>query len=166
MPLIIGSTTPKLVATATVASKAFPPSARMLRPACVAKGLAELTIPDAPLAGLVDVLWLGFGAGSATGAEVVGSVVSSPAIPSSEEVVSSPASSRGALFSKAVDGAQELSIATTNPTKNAKSILLKIRSQKDTLAEPTYNTGQEKQPLSSPMQRVGAHKTATPGHKQ
>src|SRR5215216_2190796 len=130
MPLIIGSTTPKLVATATAASKAFPPSARISRPACVAKGLAELTIPDAPIAGLVDVLWLGFGAGSATDAEVVGSVVSSPAIPSSEEVVSSPASSRRALFSEAVDGAQELNIATANTTKNAKSILLKYAPKK------------------------------------
>src|ERR671938_294591 len=98
MPLIIGSTTFRAAATATDASKALPPSARTFRPARVASGLAELTIPDAPTAGLVGVFSLGSGSEMAAEDEVVGSAVSPPARASSGEVVSSAVFSREAPF--------------------------------------------------------------------
>src|ERR671926_1933272 len=79
MPDIIGSTTFKAAPTATAASKALPPSARIFRPACVASGWAELTMPEAPTAGLVGVLWLGVGL-LARRVAVVDPVVSSPAL--------------------------------------------------------------------------------------
>src|SRR3712207_3307368 len=56
MPLMYGSTTPKEAATATAASKALPPSSRTSRPACVASGWAELTIPFVPTAARAGVL--------------------------------------------------------------------------------------------------------------
>src|SRR5215831_13574105 len=55
MPDIIGSTTFNVAAIATAASNAFPPAARMSNPACVARGWAELTMPDVPTAGTLDV---------------------------------------------------------------------------------------------------------------
>src|SRR5918993_3221712 len=58
MPLIYGSTTPREAATATAASKPLPPSSRTSRPACVASGWAELTIPLVPTAVRVGVLLL------------------------------------------------------------------------------------------------------------
>jgi hypothetical protein len=56
MPLMYGSTTPKVAATATAASKALPPSSRTSRPARVASGWAELTIPFVPTAARAGVL--------------------------------------------------------------------------------------------------------------
>src|SRR5215208_5985087 len=55
MPLIIGSTTPSEAATATAASKAFPPSSMIPNPARVVSGCAELTMPLVPTAGLAAV---------------------------------------------------------------------------------------------------------------
>src|SRR5918998_6070603 len=82
-PLIIGSTTLSAAATATAASNAFPPSARISRPAFVASGCAELTIPLVPIAGRVAVLLVagpstGSGSISSARAGDAGSVVSSP----------------------------------------------------------------------------------------
>src|SRR6266478_6662154 len=45
IPELSLSTTPRVSATATVASMALPPSLRTFRPACVAIGLTEATIP-------------------------------------------------------------------------------------------------------------------------
>src|SRR5215203_371329 len=98
MPLIIGSTTPKAAATTTAASNALPPLWRILRPDRVASGLAELTMPEAPTAGVVGVFTLGSGLEPAAGVEVAGLGVSSAARLSSKEVVSSPVSTCGALF--------------------------------------------------------------------
>src|SRR5215212_11794730 len=56
MPLMYGSTTPREAATA--ASKALPPSSRTSRPARVASGWAELTIPFVPTAARLGVLLL------------------------------------------------------------------------------------------------------------
>src|SRR5215210_492994 len=89
MPLIIGSTTFRAAATATAASKAFPPSERISSPARVAYGLAELTMPEGPIAGLVGVFCVGCGA-PATDVEVVASV-GWAARASAGDVVSSPA---------------------------------------------------------------------------
>src|SRR5215217_3570054 len=98
MPDMYGSTTPRAAPTATAASNALPPSASTSRPDCVASGWAELTIPEAPTAGLDVVFWLGSGVRTATVVGVLGSAVSSPTEPSSEEAVSSEAlPTRGAL---------------------------------------------------------------------
>src|ERR671916_1438020 len=81
MPLMYGSTTLKEAATATAASKALPPSLRTSRPACVASGWAELTIPFVPSAARVGVLLLAGpsrSSGPATVAGGVGSTVVSP----------------------------------------------------------------------------------------
>src|SRR5215211_699639 len=92
MPLIPGSTTFRAAATATAASKAFPPSWRISRPALVASGWAELTIPLVPTAGRVGVFLL---AGPSADAGVVGPVVSllaglSPVAVAPREVPSPP----------------------------------------------------------------------------
>src|SRR5919202_6358545 len=115
MPDIIGSTTFKAAPTATAASKALPPSARVFRPACVASGLAELTMPDLPTAGLAVVFWLILRAvvspdsGSAAVVEEVGPVISPPTTePSVEEVA----------LSRAADCAQELRVPTINTMKS------------------------------------------------
>jgi hypothetical protein len=134
-PDIIGSTTFKAAPTATAASKALPPSARVFTPACVASGLAELTMPDLPTAGLVVVFWLilrgvvSADSGSAVVDEEVGPAVSSPSTePSFEEVLSK--------FAACV---QELRIPTINTTK---SILLKNTLHKSQSCQPRsrYNT--------------------------
>ena len=130
MPLIIGSTTFRAAATATAASKALPPSERILRPARVARGFAELTIPDAPTAGLVWVLWVGSGAELAMDVEVDDPVISL-AVSSTKEIVSSPAFSREALSGEA-DWAQELSTTKSNPTKSNET-----RSPTSLLTRPT-----------------------------
>jgi hypothetical protein len=86
--------------------------------------LAELTMPDVPIAGLVGVFWLGFKLESATDAEVVG-----PVVPSCREVASSPLLSLPEATSRAGDWApQEYTTPTTNPTKTTESIFLKIHS--------------------------------------
>src|SRR3712207_5161663 len=122
MPLIIGSTTPRVAATATAASKALPPCERISRPAWVARGLAELTIPEDPVAGLVGLFWVGSRAVLAAGLETAGSAVSSPTTDSSDAASSS---ARGAS-SKTEDRApQELSPATSTTMKDIKKIFLK-----------------------------------------
>jgi hypothetical protein len=119
MPLIIGSTTPRAAATVTAASKALPPSSRISRPARVARGFAELTMPEDPVAGLVEVFWVGSGTELEMDIEVDDPVIS-PAASSTEEVASSPAFSREALSGEA-DWAHELSTTKSNPTKSNKT---------------------------------------------
>src|SRR5215203_6496807 len=86
MPLITGSTTPKAAATTTAASNTLPPPSRIFRPDRVASELAELTMPEAPTAGVVCVFTLASGLEPAAGVEVAGSGVSSAARLSSTAV--------------------------------------------------------------------------------
>src|SRR5918994_2769316 len=130
MPLIIGSTTFRAAATATAASKALPLSEKISRPARVARGFAELTMPDAPTAGLVWVLWVGSGAELAMDVEVDDPVISL-AVSSTKEIVSSPTFSREALSGEA-DWAQELSTTKSNPTTSNET-----RSPTSLLTRPT-----------------------------
>src|SRR5919202_2273204 len=130
MPLIIGSTTPRAAATATAASKALPPFERICRPACVARGFAELTIPRDPVAGLVELFWVGSQELLAAGVEVDDSV-SSSAVSSTGYAVSSPAFSREAL-SETADSEQELRTAMSKLTKSNMTLL-----PKSSLTEPT-----------------------------
>src|SRR5918998_3033794 len=142
-PLIIGSTTLRAAAAATAASKAFPPSARISRPAFVASGWAELTIPFVPTAGRVDVFLLagpstGLGAGSSARARSAGSVGSSvvrlpDAVVSSTDAASSAVlSSRGSFW--APDWTPQEHRA---PTSNkARRILLKARLRETRRAIP------------------------------
>src|SRR5215203_637293 len=123
MPLIIGSTTPRAAATATAASKALPPSSRISRPARVARGFAELTMLEDPVAGLVEVLWVGSGTELAAGVKASGSTGSSTV--ASSETGSSPASARGASSETEERAPQELRTATTDTTKAIKKIPLK-----------------------------------------
>src|SRR5918994_5347315 len=124
MPLIIGSTTPRAAATATAASKALPPSSRISRPGRVARGFAELTMPEDPVAGLVEVFWVGSGTELAAGVKASGST-SSSTVASSSETNSSAASARGASSETEERPPQELRAATTDTTKAIKKILLK-----------------------------------------
>jgi hypothetical protein len=110
MPLISGSTTFSAAATATAASKALPPSARISSPAFVASGCAELTMPLVPTAGRVAVFRLAgpstsSGSDSSRRAEVAGPVVCSSAEPPPGEVVSST----GAVSSTGVPSPEALS---------------------------------------------------------
>src|SRR5215207_437946 len=130
MPLISGSTTFRAAATATAASKAFPPSSRISSPALVASGWAELTMPLVPTAGRVAVFLLaGPPAGSwpASAGEVVCPVVSpltslfSGAVVSSEEAASLPTVSWREAPSGAVDLAlHEHTIPTTSATRSSR----------------------------------------------
>ena len=78
-PLIIGSTTPSEAATATAASKAFPPSSMISNPARVASGCAELTMPLVPTAGRAAVFRLA-GPSRASGPAVVAGALRSGAL--------------------------------------------------------------------------------------
>src|SRR3712207_779210 len=106
MPLIIGSTTFRAAATATAASKAFPPSSRISSPALVASGWAELTMPLVPTAGRVAVFllagpstrsWSAPVASAEAPAPVVGPVLSPPAPLSPDVIVPSEVASLPAL---------------------------------------------------------------------
>src|SRR5918996_3384172 len=123
MPLIIGSTTPRAAATATAASKALPPSSRISRPARVARGFAELTMPEDPVAGLVEVFWVGSGTELAAGVKASDSTGSSTI--ASSGTSSSPASACGASSETEERAPQELRTATTDTTKAIKKIFLK-----------------------------------------
>src|SRR5918995_1573449 len=160
MPLIIGSTTPRGGATATPASKALPPPSRISRPPRGAKGVAELTMPEDPVAGLVEAFRVGSGTELATGVKASGSTGSSTV--ASSETSSSPASARGASSetSETEERApQELRTATTDTTKAIKKIFLKEillkrnAPQKTAYTRLAYNTGQEKQPWSRLQRR-------------
>src|SRR5215210_6091071 len=87
MPLMYGSTTPRVAATATAASNALPPSSRTSRPARVASGWAELTIPFVPTAARVGVLPLAGPSRSSDPATVVGGVGSTVVSPSVGSVI-------------------------------------------------------------------------------
>src|SRR5215207_10222310 len=82
MPLMYGSTTHREAATATAASKALPPASRTSRPARVASGWAELTIPFVPTAARVGVLLLAGPSRSSGPATVVGGAGSAVVSPS------------------------------------------------------------------------------------
>src|SRR5215204_319496 len=89
-PLIIGSTTPSEAATATAASKAFPPSSMISNPARVASGCAELIMPLVPTAGRAAVFRLAGPSrtsGSAVVAGALRSGVSSAVLTSGAAVV-------------------------------------------------------------------------------
>src|ERR671917_2866555 len=133
MPLIIGSTTPRAAAPATAASKALPPSSRISRPARVARGFAELTMPEDPVAGLVAVFWVGSGTELAAGVKAAGSTGS--ATVASSETTSSWASAREASSGTEERAPQELRTATTDTTKAIKKILLK---RKRSSKKPAY----------------------------
>src|SRR5918998_3487869 len=123
MPLIIGSTTPGGAAPAPAASKALPPSSMISRPARVARGLAELTMPEDPVAGLVAVFWVGSGTELAAGIKASGATGSSTV--ASSETSSSSASAREASSGIEGPAPQELNTATIDTTKAIKKILLK-----------------------------------------
>src|ERR671921_1486025 len=138
MPLIIGSTTPSEAATATAASKAFPPSSMISNPARVARGCAELTIPLVPTAGRIAVFRLAGPSrtsGSAVVAGALRSGASSTLLSSGATVVSetvcstvvagSPASSPAAP-SEAVDPVPQEQRTTAN--RVARMALFKIRT--------------------------------------
>src|SRR5215210_1202377 len=121
MPLMYGSTTPREAAIATAASKALPPASRTSRPARVASGWAELTIPFVPTAARVGVLLLAGpsrGSDPATVAGGVGSTVVSPSagfVPGDEAC---SGTSPSAEVRSAVSPPQEQSTNTTNATRN------------------------------------------------
>ena len=87
-------------------------------------------MPDAPVAGLIWVFWVGSGAEPSVSAEVDDPAISS-VVSSTEEVASSPAFSREAL-SGVSDWAQELRTAKSNPTKSNET-----RFPKSPLTGPT-----------------------------
>src|SRR5215211_3961073 len=132
MPLMYGSTTPREAATATAASKALPPSSRTSRPARVASGWAELTIPFVPTAARVDVLLLAGPSLRSDPATVVGGSASTAVSPSAgfvpgDEVCSGTSPSAevcpavlppGELPPVAESPSQEQSTNTTNATRN------------------------------------------------
>src|ERR687898_1563273 len=132
MPLMYGSTTPKVAATATAASKALPPSSRTSRPARVASGWAELTIPFVPTAARAGVLLVAgpsrtWGPATVLGGEdstvlslsarfVRGDGVRSGTSPSAE--VRSAVSPLGELPPAVESPPQEQSTSTTNAVRN------------------------------------------------
>jgi len=117
----------------------------------VANGFAELTIPEAPTAGLDVVFWLGSGARTATVVGVLGSAVSSPTEPSSEEAGSSEApASRGASSWVAGWVPQEARVKSIN---TAKSSLAKIRSSINKLPDSVYHK-RRKTIVADPVRRV------------
>ena len=87
------------------------------------EGLLELTMPEDPVAGLVEVFRVGSGTELAAGVKASGSTGSSTV--SSSETSSSPASARGASSETEERAPQELRTATTDTTKAIKKILLK-----------------------------------------
>lgn len=110
--------------------------------------MAELTIPEDPVAGLVAVLWVGSGTELAAGVKAAGSTGS--ATVASSETTSSSASAREASSGTEERAPQELKTATTDTTKAIRKILLKRKrsSKKPAYTRLAYNTGREKQPWS------------------
>jgi hypothetical protein len=76
-------------------------------------------MPEDPVAGLVEVFWVGSGAELGMDIEVDDPVISL-AVSSTEEVASSSAFSREAWSGEA-DWAQELNTTKSNPTKSNKT---------------------------------------------
>src|SRR5215210_6346126 len=132
MPLMYGSTTPREAATATAASKSLPPSSRTSRPARVASGWAELTIPFVPTAARVGVLLLAGPSRGSDPATLVGGAGSTAVSPSEglvpgDEVCSGTSPSAGVCSTVSPGGElppvaelppQEQSTNTTNATRN------------------------------------------------
>src|ERR671913_1928945 len=138
MPLIIGSTTPSEAATATAASKAFPPSSMISNPARVASGCAELIMPLVPTAGRTAVFRLAGPSRTSGSAVVAGapcSGVSSALLSSGAAVVSGKACSAvvaglpasfPAATSEAVDPVPQEQRTTANTV--ARMALFEIRT--------------------------------------
>jgi hypothetical protein len=80
-------------------------------------------MPEDPVAGLVEVFWVGSGTELAAGVKAADSTGSSTV--ASFETSSSPASAREALSGTEGPAPQELNTATTDTTKAIKKILLK-----------------------------------------